>query len=151
MRAAFDQLFARELVRGGGRAGDDVRDAEAELQQLALLRRMEEPRRESGAMERRPEAIAGTAEVLLHGRGVETGIDAAEEDVEMRRDDVRQGLARGGGEFALASRSQNQKLSARPPMYFFERPSGVSVSIRYGEFSARASSSPSSSLMSIGR
>ena len=28
----------------------------------------------------RPEAVAGAAEVLLHGGGVEAGVDAAEED-----------------------------------------------------------------------
>ncbi len=152
--AAFDELFARQLVGGGGGAGDDVGDADAEVQELALLRGREEARREAGAMERGPEAVAGSSEMLLDGSGVEAGIDAAEEDVEVRRDDVGKGRVRGCSKIGLGGLQKFrafQKFSARPPMYFFERPSGVSESMRYGEFSARASSSPRSNLMSIGR
>lgn len=118
------------------------------LQQLVLLPRREEPRRESGAVNRRPEAIARPPEMTADRRGVEAGIDAAEEDVEIRRDDVRQGFAVRGGEIGFAGL---QKFSANPPRYFFERPCGVSVSMRYGEFSARASSTPISSFRSTGR
>src|SRR5687768_11435277 len=99
-------------------------------------------------MERGPEAVAGSSEMLLDRGGVETGIDAAEENVEIRRDDVGQRGVRGRSEIGLG---RSQKFKARPPMYFFDRPSGVSESMRYGEFSARASSSPRSSLMSTGR
>jgi hypothetical protein len=52
-------------------------------------------------MQRRPEAIAGTSEVLLHGGGVEAGIDAAEKNVEMLRDDVGKRRVRGGGEIGF--------------------------------------------------
>jgi len=99
-------------------------------------------------MERGPEAVAGSSEMWLDGGGVEAGIDAAEEDVEIRRDDVGQRRIGSCGEIGFRG---FQKLNARPPMYFFDRPSGVSESMRYGEFSACASSSPRSSLMSIGR
>jgi hypothetical protein len=64
---------------------------------------MEEPRREAGAMQHRPEAIARPAEVLLHRRRVQAGIDPAEEDFQIGRDDVRQRLA-GGGEDLLFGR-----------------------------------------------
>jgi len=84
-------------------------------------------------MERGPEAVAGSSEMLLDGSGVEAGIDAAEEDVEIRRDDVGQRCVRGCREIEFGG---FQKLNARPPMYFFDRPSGVSESMRYGEFSA---------------
>jgi hypothetical protein len=109
---------------------------------------MEEAGGEAGAVEGRPEPVAGTAEVLLDGGRVETGIDAAEEDVEIRRNDIRQRFARGGGDLV---RYRFQKFRARPPMYFFDFPSALRVSRRYGEFSARASSRPRSSLMSTGR
>jgi hypothetical protein len=134
---AFDQLFAGQLGGGGGGAGDDVGDADAEVEELALLGGREEARREAGAMERGPEAVPGSSEMLLDGSGVEAGIDAAEEDVEVRRDDVGQRRVGGCGEVG-ACRFQNrfqkfrafQKFSARPPMYFFDRPSGVSESMR---------------------
>jgi hypothetical protein len=95
-----------------------------------------------------PEAIAGTSEVVADGGGVEARVDAAEEDIEIVRDDVANGFAAGGFE-VFASRLQ--KLTANPPMYFRELPSGVNVSIRYGEFTACASSTPRSSLMSTGK
>ena len=143
------QLVGSQLVRGRGGAGDDVRDAVAELQELVLRGRVEEVRGEPRTVQGGPEAVAGTAEVLLDGGGVEAGVDAAEEDVEVRRDDIGQRFARGGGD--LGGRGPAQKFSARPPMYFFDWPAVVRVSTRYGEFSARASSRPRSSLMSIGR
>src|SRR5213075_172726 len=90
-------------------------------------------RREACAVKRRPEAIAGSREVMADLRAVETGIDAAEENVEVGRDDVG-----------------DQKLTARPPMYFFVEPSGSFTSNRNGEFCACANSRPRSSLRSIG-
>src|SRR5258707_14750035 len=71
------------------------------LQQLALLGRMEEPRREAGSVNRRPEAVTRPPEVLLDGGGVETGVDAAEEDVEIAGDDVRQRGTGSGGEIGF--------------------------------------------------
>ena len=146
--AAFDELRAGQLVGGGGGAGDDVGDADAEVQELALFGGGEEAGREAGAVEGGPEAVAGAAEVLLDGGGVEAGVDAAEEDAQVRGDDVGQRRVGGRGEVRFRGL---QKFNARPPMYFLDRPSGVSESMRYGEFSARASSSPRSSLMSTGR
>jgi hypothetical protein len=65
------------------------------LQQLALFGRMEKARREAGLVNRRPEAITRASEMLLHRGRVEAGIDTAEEDVEIRRDDIRQRLSEG--------------------------------------------------------
>src|SRR5687768_8289279 len=49
---------------------------------------MEEPWRESRAIQSRPEAIARTSEVLLRSGCVKTGIDAAEQYGKVRDDDV---------------------------------------------------------------
>lgn len=88
---------------------------------------MEKPRRESRFVERRPEAVAGAAEVLLDGGGIEAGIDAAEEDVEVQRDDVgKRRIGRGGD--LLPGRFQ--KFSASPPMYLREAPSSANASMR---------------------
>jgi len=43
-------------------------------------------------MQRRPETIARTREVVADGGGVKPGVDADEQDVEVGRDDVTQGL-----------------------------------------------------------
>src|SRR5262249_29223934 len=82
-------------------ARHEIGDAVAERQQLALLAGMEQTRRESGAMQHRPETISRAAEVLLHRRGVQAGIDAAEEDAQVWRDDVGKGLAGRGEDFFL--------------------------------------------------
>jgi hypothetical protein len=61
-----------------------------------LLERRELPRREAGAMERAPEAIARASEVMADRRGVQARIDADEENVEPVCDDVPDALpARG--------------------------------------------------------
>jgi hypothetical protein len=62
-------------------------------QQLAIFRGMEKPRREAGAMQRGPEAVARTRKVKPRGGRIETGVDAAEEDGEVRREDIAQPLA----------------------------------------------------------
>ena len=100
-------------------------------------------RGESRAVQDRPEAIARAAEVLFHGRRVEAGIDAAEEDVEVRRDHVGQRLVRRRRELLLRRPQAAPSSAARAleiqrqaaDVYFFDRPSAVSESIRYGEFS----------------
>src|SRR5262249_21246372 len=90
--APGNELPGRELVGGSGSASDEVGDPVAGLQQLALLRRIEQAPRKARPVERRPEAVAGTREVMTGRAGVEPGIDAAEEDPESRRDCVRDGL-----------------------------------------------------------
>src|ERR1044071_3501272 len=61
--AAGDEFGGIELVCRGGAAVDEVSDAVAGFQQLALLRRVQLPLSEAGAMERRPEAVARAREV----------------------------------------------------------------------------------------
>ena len=78
-------------------------------------------------MERRPEAVPRPAEMAADGGRVETGIDSAEKDVEVRCDDIRQGLAVRGGEVGFR---RLQKFRANPPRYFLDRPCDVSVSMR---------------------
>jgi len=54
---------------------------------------VKEPRRKAGGVQRGPEAVTGSREVVAGGGGVKAGIDATEEDLELRRDDVAQLLA----------------------------------------------------------
>ena len=46
-------------------------------------------------MQRRPKAIPGPRKVMAHGGGVQTGIDAAEQNFQTRRDHVADGFACG--------------------------------------------------------
>jgi len=93
--AAGDQLVRRQLVRGGRGAVHQICQTVAELEQAAVLRRIEAPRREAGGMQRRPEAVARTGEVKPGRGGIQAGVDAAEQDFQCRADDVAQPLAGG--------------------------------------------------------
>ena len=62
---------------------------------------MKEPRRKAGGMQRRPEAIARAREVKPGGGGIEAWVDAAEEDLQPRRDDVAQPFVGCGLEINL--------------------------------------------------
>ena len=63
---------------------------------LPIFGRMQLPGREPGAVQHRPEAVAGTGEVMPRRSGIEAGIDAAEQDPEVVRDHVGNcGRARG--------------------------------------------------------
>jgi hypothetical protein len=87
------ELAGGQLVGGGRSPVHQVGEPVAELEQLAILRWMEEARREARGMERRPEAVAGPGEVTAGGGRVQAGIDAAEEDFQPRGKDVAQALA----------------------------------------------------------
>jgi hypothetical protein len=45
-------------------------------------------RSESGGVKHRPESIPGTREVVARPRGVQAGVDAAEQHIQIRRDDI---------------------------------------------------------------
>ena len=48
-----------------------------------------------------PEAVAGAGEMVADGGGVEAGIDADEEDIEIGADDVGDGFGVGGLELGF--------------------------------------------------
>ena len=54
---------------------------------------MKEPGREAGGVQRGPEAVAGSGEVVAGRGGVKAGVDAAEEYGKTGRDDIAQPLA----------------------------------------------------------
>jgi len=91
--APGDQFLRRELVGGGGGAVHQVGQAVAALEQPAVLRRVEAPRREPGGMQCRPEAVTGPGEVKSGRGGIEARIDATEQNLQSGADDVAQALA----------------------------------------------------------
>src|SRR6185436_9122061 len=78
-----------------------VRDAEAEREERGVFEGAEAAGREAGSGEGGPEQVAGTGEVMADGGAVATGVDAAEEDVEVGTDHVRHTLSGGGFELRL--------------------------------------------------
>jgi hypothetical protein len=81
-----------EFIGAGGGAFDEVGDPKFEVQKEGFFKGGEEPRGEAAAVEGGPEAIAGAAEVMTDGGGVEAGIDAGEEDDKVFCDEIRDEL-----------------------------------------------------------
>jgi len=62
-------------------------------------------RGKSREVQRRPEPVARAGEVVAGGGGVETGVDADEQDLQAGRDDIAQALARGRLELGPTGRA----------------------------------------------
>ena len=99
---ALPYQAARNLIGGGGSPVHEVGDAIAAAEQLALLRGMQEPCGETRSMQRRPETVARTGEVMPGKRGVQTRIDADEEHPQSRCDDIANAFVLAGEELGLA-------------------------------------------------
>jgi len=76
------------LICGRSRTLNNIRDSITTLQQLAFVKRREQPIGKSAGIQRGPEAISGTCKVMAHGGRVETRIDAAEQNTQVRRDHI---------------------------------------------------------------
>ena len=70
----------------------------AVAEQLVLLRRVDEPRREARRVQQPPEVVARIREVRRLRGGVEARVDAAEDDVEPGREHVGHGAGRLAGD-----------------------------------------------------
>lgn len=87
--AAGAKFVVCEFIGAGGSAFDDIGDAEFEVEEEGFFKRGEETRGEAAGVKGRPEAVAGAAEVVADGGGVEPGVDACEEDDEVFCDKIR--------------------------------------------------------------
>jgi hypothetical protein len=90
-QSARAQLIVRELRGCSCRARYEVGDADSSLEQELLFPRPEQALGEAGAVQGGPEAIARPGKVMPRSRGVETRIDAAEEDLQIGRDQIWHG------------------------------------------------------------
>ena len=97
--AAVADLVGSELGGGRGRAVDEVGDAEAGLEHGVAVPGRQESIGEARGVERRPEAVARPGEMAPGGARVAARVDAAEEDAQVRGDEVGDGQAVGGREF----------------------------------------------------
>ena len=95
------QFLLSKLYRACRRSGDQVRDSEPVLQQASLFPGADEPIGEARCLKCGPEPIARSGEVMSGGGRVEPGIDAAEEHIELRRDQVGHRAADRGRDLSL--------------------------------------------------
>ena len=100
--APGEELGIGQLVRGRGAAIHQIGESVAQLEQPAVFGRIEATRGKPGGMQRGPETVAGSREVKPGGGGVKPGVDAAEQDLEVRADYVAQPLARGRAQILRA-------------------------------------------------
>jgi hypothetical protein len=83
------EVGAAQVARPRRRADGGVRGADAVVEQLELLARLEQPRGQPGVVEEAPEVVARVGEVRMCGGRHPAGVDAAEDDVEPGREHVR--------------------------------------------------------------
>ena len=103
-RQHFDagaQFLGIQFIGSGCRAADEIGDSVAIFQQPIPLPWREQSVGESAGEERGPEAIARPAEMMADGGGVEAGIDADEQHLQVWRDQIRHRLARGGDQIGF--------------------------------------------------
>src|SRR5260221_13450847 len=100
--AAGGEFGWLHLLCRRSRAIDEVGDAVAVIQELALLRRMEQATGEAGRVQCRPEAVSGAGEVMTRGGRVQARINSDEQDVQAMRDYVPKAFSFRGEKLRLA-------------------------------------------------
>ena len=90
--AAGAKLVIGEFIRAGSGAINDVGNAELEVEKKGFLKRGEEARSESAAVQGGPKAISRAAEVSADGGGIEAGVDARKEHDEVFGGEIRYAL-----------------------------------------------------------
>jgi hypothetical protein len=87
-RSARAQLLGGQLGGGPRGAVREVGDPDAERRQVAVLVRRETAGREARRVQRGPEPVARSREVMAALRGGQRRVDADEQDPQARPDDV---------------------------------------------------------------
>jgi hypothetical protein len=108
---AAREVAPAQIARSRCRAVRGIRDPDALLQQLELLGRVVEAGREVRRVQQPPEVVARVGEVRVRRGGDPPRIDAAEDDVEARRQDVGDVALRRG--YAASAASSPARPSIR--------------------------------------
>jgi hypothetical protein len=82
------EIRLAEVAGAGSRAVGGVGDADPELEEVELLGRVVEPRREARSVEQPPEVVARVRKVGVRGGGDTTRVDPAEDRRQAGREDV---------------------------------------------------------------
>lgn len=103
--SARNQLGGRQFSRRRRYTFHQIRNAVTVVEEPLFLVGVQAPVRKTGGVERRPEAVAGTREMVASDRCVEAGVDAAEEHAQARPDKVG----------SVGFRSVDWRARATPP------------------------------------
>ncbi len=95
-RRSFYTLVSRQLSGGVGRATDEVGNSIPVLQQLTFLSGQQQPLGKPTCEKRRPEPIAWPSKMMARCTGIQTRIDAAEQHLQVWRNEVRNRLVDRG-------------------------------------------------------
>jgi hypothetical protein len=104
------EVGAAEVTRSRRRAIRRIRDSDAFFEQLELLGWVVEPGCEVRRVQQPPEVVARIREVRVGRRRDAAGIDPDEDDIEARRQDVRD-VARSRGRYAASASSAARRSS----------------------------------------
>jgi hypothetical protein len=85
------EVTTAQIARPRRRSRGSVRDSDAVSEELELLSRLEQARRESGRMQEAPEIVARIRKVSARSSRHAAGIDPAEEHPQARAENVRDG------------------------------------------------------------
>src|ERR1700730_2367126 len=151
---ALAQLLRAQFVRPGRGAGDDVGEAEPEVEKLFLLVRTQQARRERGPVRRRSEAVPRAGEVVPGGGGVQARVDAREQHPQVGRRDI--GDRPVSGRRQVSRRRPRFPAHCRHPRSFAtplanHRPSQPQAEPTTGRANHRASQPPGEPVRSAGQ
>jgi len=89
------KLLSIDVISRGTGPRNDVGDPVTQRQHLGFVESREQARSEARSEDGRPEQVAGTRKMMSHRGGVQTGIDSAEQDLQIRFDHVGNSSANG--------------------------------------------------------
>jgi hypothetical protein len=105
-----------EFIGAGGCTFDDVGDAKLEVEEKGLFKRRIDARRKPATKKSGPEAVTGAPEVVADGGGVESRVNACENDDEVFGGEIRDNLLARGEELSFGGfpRSGRSPFQRRP-------------------------------------
>ena len=110
------EVSAAEIARARSRPEGGVRDPDALPEDVVLLVRLVEARREAGRVEEPPEVVARIREVGSRRGRDATRVDAAEDDAQPGRENVRDGRGQAASGSRASSRRSNRIRRSSPEM-----------------------------------
>ena len=113
LRGAFE-VAATEVARAGRRPEGGVGEPDPLGEDVELLLRLVEARGEARRVEKAPEVVPRVREMRRRGGGDTSGIDAAEDDPEVRAEDVGDGVRQAASGSRASSRSSKRRRRSSP-------------------------------------
>ena len=113
--AGSREVGGAKVARAACRPSRSIRQPDAEVDQRPLFVRLELPWREPGGMQQPPEVVARIREGGARGRARQTWIDAAEDESDAGREDVRNDRVGQAASGSRASRRSSRSIRSFSP------------------------------------